>query len=413
VDESKVKDIVIIGGSAAGITAANKIVEKDKKINVTVINSENKFPYYRPLISKYLFDTGVTEKRIFYLKSSEWYEENINLLLRTKVESINSSDFTLLTDKKKKINFDRLIISTGSSPFVPIKGALENRNAFTLRYFADAEDIRKYSETAEKAAVIGGGLLGLEIAFSLMKNGLEVTIIELAERLLPIQLDRKTSAFLEALIKNTGIEIYTGVSVDSLTTKGKAITSLALNTGIDIQVDMAIFSIGTKPNKDIAENILEIDRGIIVNEKMETSISGIYACGDVAQYDYTPGLWMPALKQGSIAGDNATGGNSVFMKENYPALLNSFGTRIFSIGNISENSENYFNRSYGDFSKGSYMKLFFCEEKTNGGIIVGNISKSQLLAKCVNSSMNINDTLKLLKIEGEEKKNVFRIFKKH
>ena len=395
--ESTVKNIVIIGGSAAGISAADAIVRKNNNFNVTVIYSENQQPYYRPLLSEYLSDADIPEKKNFYLKSREWYKENINLISGTKVKSVSTSDLTVYTDNKGIISFDRLIIATGSSPFIPIDEAVEHKNAFVLRTFADAENIRNYSKSVKKTVIVGGGLLGLEAAFSLMKIGMEVTVIELTERLLPRQLDRETSLFLEDLIKTGGIDVITGVSVERFITEEGRIVSLGLNTGIEISADMVIFSIGTKPNKEIADDILNTDRGIIVNDRMETSVPGIYACGDSVQFNRTPGLWMPAIKQGRIAGDNASDGNSVFVKESYPALLNSFGTRIYSIGNISDGIENLSTRSFGDFLEGNYMKLFFSEGKINGGIIVGNISKSRQLAQCVNNSMDINNSLKLLK----------------
>ncbi len=390
-------DILIIGGSAAGISAAGQIVSGESDNNVTVVYSENRPPYYRPLLSEYLSDKGVLEKRNFYLKSNEWYEKNINLIPGTKVQSIDIPDSAVLTDKGGKLGFDKLIIATGSVPFVPIRGAVDNRNAFTLRTLSDAEDIRKYSENAENAVVVGGGLLGLEIAFSLMKRGLKTTVIELAGRLLPKQLDAGTSAFLEERIKDSGVSVYTGVSVTDVISNSRIITSLELDTGISVPADLVVFSIGTKPEKDIAVGLLETDRGIIVNERMETSVPGIYACGDAAQYDYTPGLWMPAQKQGRVAGDNAAGGNLVFKKEAYPAVLNSFGTKIFSIGHIPEDGREHSGIKIGDFSDGNYMKLFFSSGKITGGVLAGNIGKSRLLKKCVGDGLDAEKALEILK----------------
>ncbi|GAG32681.1 unnamed protein product, partial [marine sediment metagenome] len=240
--------------------------------------------------------------------------------------------------------------------------------------------------------VIGGGLLGLEIAYALLKKKLDITIVELAERILPMQLDYEGSGLLESIIKENKIKIYLGKPIKQLI-GGKRVTSLRLKSGEEIPADMIIFSIGVRANVELAKGCgIKTDKGIIVNEKMETSISDIYACGDVAEFGRGVALWMPAIKQGQVAGLNAVGDEAVFKANDYPAVLNSYGTRIYSIGDICRNQdyENYITIQHKVPEGKIYKKLYFKNDKLVGGIMIGDDNKSTSLSKGINSELHIS-----------------------
>lgn len=150
---------------------------------------------------------------------------------------------------------------------------------------------------------------------------------------------------------------------------------------------MIIISIGVRPNVDLAKQCgIQVNRAIVVNERMETSIPGIYACGDVAEFNgKSIALWMPAMRQGKVAGSNAAGKPAQFVDEVYPAILNSFGTRIFSVGDLClERKEGEYRTHFvKDAGKGNYKKMFFVDDKLAGFILIGDISESQKLTGAI------------------------------
>ncbi|MBT4482306.1 MAG: NAD(P)/FAD-dependent oxidoreductase [Candidatus Latescibacteria bacterium] len=392
--------IIIIGASAAGISAAKEIRAVNNIAKISIITEENHMPYYRPYLTEYIKDNSVKNRANFNLNKEEWYKKNnISIILGEKVIEINHSNKTIKTDKDIILPFDKLILANGSKPFVPIKGSLEKENVFAIRTLDDAKTVHNFSNKIKKAIVIGGGLLGLEIANALIQKNIDITIVELVERILPMQLDSEGSYLLESIIKENNIKINLGVPVELLIGENK-ITSLRLKSGEEVSTDMIIFSIGVKANIELAKGCgIKTNSGIIVNEKMETNIPDIYACGDVTEFGRCVALWMPAVKQGRVAGLNVIGNKAVFKAEEYPAVLNSFGTRIYSIGDICRNQdyENYITMQYKIPEEKTYKKLFFKDDKLVGGILIGDIKKSTSLNKGINSGLHISAAIDLIK----------------
>ena len=233
----------------------------------------------------------------------------------------------------------------------------------------------------------------------MLSKNLDITIVELAERILPMQLDSEGSYLLESIIKENNIKIYLGVPVELLIGENRS-TSLRLKSGEEISTDMVIFSIGVKANIELAKGCgIKTNKGIIVNEKMETNIPDIYACGDVAEFVRCIALWMPAIKQGQVAGLSAIGNEAVFKAEDYPAVLNSFGTRIYSIGDICRNQDyrNYITMQYKFPEEKIYKKLYFKDDKLVGGILIGDNKKTTSLYKGIKSRLHISVAIDLLK----------------
>jgi len=392
--------IIIIGASAAGISAAKEIRTVNNIAKISIITEENHMPYYRPYLTEYIKDNSIESRANFNLNKEEWYKKNnINIILGEKVIEINHLNKTIKTEKDSELPFDKLILANGSKPFVPMKVALEKENVFTIRTIDDARAVHSFSNKIEKVIVIGGGLLGLEIANALLSKNLDITIVELSERILPMQLDSEGSYLLESIIKENNIKIYLGVPVELLIGEKKT-TSLRLKSGEEISTDMVIFSIGVKANIELAKGCgIKTNSGIIVNEKMETNNPDIYACGDVAEFGRCIALWMPAIKQGRVAGLSAIGNEAVYKAEEYPSVLNSFGTRIYSIGDICRNQDyrNYITMQYKFPEEKIYKKLYFKDDKLVGGILVGDNEKSTSLYKGIKSGLYLSAAIDLIK----------------
>ena len=388
--------IIIVGASAAGISAAREIRATNKDMRITLLSDESSIPYYRPFLTEFIRNKRVTEKPNFFLNPAEWYRDNnITLRLGEKVLAIDPRNKSVATSKEPALLYDKLIFANGSSPFIPLPGSLEKSNVFAIRTYDDAVRAHEFAGGVKNAIVIGGGLLGLEAADSLSARGAAVTVIEMSPRILPRQLDAEGSGFLEDIINKKKVSLLLERCVEAIAGAERA-DSVVLNTGEKIQTGMIIFSIGVRPNCELAKKCgVEVNRAVVVNERMETSLLDIYACGDVAEYNKkNPCLWMPAMKQGKVAGANAAGGKSIFADELYPAVLNSFGTHVYSIGEIpNEDMEGRMEFKAIDKEKNNYKKLFFKNDRLAGFMLIGDIRDSQKLNQAMKKGMTYKETV--------------------
>ncbi|MBP7738053.1 MAG: NAD(P)/FAD-dependent oxidoreductase [Spirochaetes bacterium] len=379
--------IVIIGASAAGISAAREIRGINNDIQVDIFSEETHFPYYRPYLTEYIGDEAIEKRSNFYLNPESWYaEKKVSLHRGERIAAVDAGAGTVETESGKKHPFGRLILANGSSPFVPDPEAIKKKNVYTVRTISDARNVHARALQKGPAIILGGGLLGLEAAYSLSKMGLQVAVVERNDRILPRQLDSECSAILEGIISKTGVRLITGKAVESIT-GGDLAESVILAGGEELPAGLVIFSIGVRPNVDLAKTGgAQVNRAVVVNERMETSVPGIYACGDVAEFNgKNIALWMPALKQGKVAGSNAAGKEAVFIDEVYPAILNSFGTRIYSVGDFCvDRKEGEFRvHEARDEERGNFKKMFFVNDRIVGLILIGDISESQKLTAAI------------------------------
>jgi NAD(P)H-nitrite reductase large subunit len=372
------KKYVIIGASAAGISAAKEIRAIDESGSITVVSDDSREPYFRPLLSELIADPEIEKKNGFNINRPEWYKDNsVTLLLNEKAAGIDSLTKTIRLASGGDIQYDRLIIAAGSSPFVP--PVLQNSDGavYTLRSYADALNIREKASGSSAAVVVGGGLLGLETAYSLKKMGLSVAIVELAERIMPLQLDEGGSAFLAKLISSRGIDLRLCDSIESVSSSGTGFT-VRLSSGSAVPADMIVVSAGVRPNLELPANCgLSMNRGLVVDRFMRTSNSDIYACGDLTEFNgkLMP-LWMPAMKKGKVAGSNAAGRELEFADEDFPVAINTFETKIFSAGETSLHDGDQVHSVKVENESG-YKRLIFRDNILRGFILIGDTSASQ------------------------------------
>ncbi|MBV4431781.1 FAD-dependent oxidoreductase [Clostridium tyrobutyricum] len=390
--KSNSKDrFIIIGNGAAGFNAAKSIRTRNTKADIKLISEEKYLTYYRPELSDYLATSIPDDK--FYVTGPKWYDENnIELILNTSVKSINSKSKKIYLSNNKELSYDKLILANGSVNFIPpIKGN-DKKGVFTLKFLKDADNIKEYMNKSKNAVVIGGGLLGLEAAWEMKKNGLSVTIVEFSDRLLPKQLDTKGAEIFKKYIDKSGVSIILGDSADEIQGQDK-VSSVKLKSGKIINTDLVLFSIGIRPNKTLAENSgIKVNKGVIVNDRMETSAKDIYACGDICEYnEKIYGNWPAAVEMGKTAGNNAVGDKVHFVSFVSSVIFAAMNCNLFSCGNFSEDFKNI---SSSDPSKGTYSKLFFENNKLVGGILIGDTSKSGKIMLAIQSEKTLNDVLK-------------------
>jgi len=386
------KKFVIVGSGATAVSAAEAIRKRDKTAKINIISREKEYPYYRPVLTKQLSEKVLESE--YFIKQNSFYEDNnIELNLGLNVETINRDTKIVLTNSGEKFSYDKLLIATGASCFIPpFKGA-ELDGVLTLREKDDFDKLLLKLDTPKKISIIGGGLLGLETACSLVALGHIVTVIEVGDRILPRQLDREGGDMLEKIIESSSVIIENGIFVSEISGR-ESVEGVRLENGDFIESDFVIISTGVKCNVSLAENLeLKIDRAISVDENMLTSHQDIYSAGDCASYKgQYYGIWETAIEQGAVAGANMSGDKKAYTPKIYGATLNAFETSLFSIGDIgSKNDTEYVEISEKNDIKNSYKKIFFLDGKVVGGILIGDIKKINSLVTAVNSNMSYED----------------------
>jgi NAD(P)H-nitrite reductase large subunit len=392
--------IIIVGASASGISAAREIRKNSQDINIKIFSEENFLPYYRPYLTEYIANKSVTQKSNFFLNPESWYSEN-------RIELFKGVSVTEILPDKKKVkcsddsehDYGSLILANGSRCFAPSPEAMLKSNVFTIKTIADADRVFNCAEKSKKVALIGGGPLGLEAAYSLLKLNISVTVIERGARILPRMLDQEGSAKYDAIMKANGVKVIYNASIDSIEGQETA-TAVKLSGGEKIEADMIIYSAGVIPDVKLASNCgIKTGKGIIVDEKMQTSHKDIFACGDSSEFNgRLNAFWMRAVRQGKTAGSNAAGIVDVFSEEDSPALLNSFGTSVLSCGFIGDENSGIEVTGFKlfDDDKKIYKKLFFTENRLAGAFIIGDAKLTGKIMQAVKNKVDYDSAVKII-----------------
>lgn len=379
--------IIIIGNGAAGNAALEEIVAQYASYEITVISSEGLPVYYRPMLSEYISEEQLPKR--FHLHDQSWYVDNaITTLYDKTVQSLDIAAQRITLSDGVLLEYDKLIIATGSKNFIPPLPGAKKEGVYDLRTYADAEIIKKKASIASKAVIIGGGLLGLEMGWQLRKLNIDVTVVEMMQRLLPRQLDEEASEIFEQKVLATGIKVIKGVQTNEIVGDDFA-TGVLISTGEVLEADMVIFSIGIRADVALAKEAgIAIERGIIVNDFMETNVKNVYAAGDCAEFaGINYAIWPEAVEQGKVAGLNAIGIKTVYKPVIPFNIYHGMDMRLFSIGDVGGNPAN----AYAIDRKGdaeNFEKYFYVNDRLVGGILIGNISKSGKLKKGVAENLS-------------------------
>lgn len=402
------KKIVIVGNGPVGVTAIKSIRAVDQESEIHLFGEESFYPYNRVRLSKGLLTTLVEDKIL--LQKKEWYDgNNINLYLDSKILSIDIDNKMIHLSDNTPFSYDKLLISTGSHNIRPEIIGIEKQGVYTLKTLQDAWNLMDHINDDSKCLIIGGGIQGLETAWILSQMGKQVVISHHSQRLMRKFLDEKASKILEKSIKSNGIKVLFNTEVNEIIGQA-SVEGFKTSSGESYSCDAIMYSIGTKPNVDfVRDTSLNINRGIIVNEKMQTNIEDIFAAGDVAEYNSeVPGLWGIAINQGKVAGYNICGKDTVYDYITPVTTLNAFDLSLFSMGIVEEDkSTNIILEDKSD--ENIYNKVFINNNKIIGAIVVGNIKSSPALKSAIEkktsienidySNMNFEDFIKALKDE--------------
>lgn len=334
--------ILIIGSSIAGVSAAEAARKQDSQAEICIVSEDQNLPYFRPRLCEVLSDPSGKDK--LDLHPAAWYEERrIDLLAGQKVLKVDEAAKRVQIEYGRELEYDRLIIASGSRSFVPPIEGRDLKGVHTLWTMAQALDLSERLNHARHAVVIGGGLLGLEAAYACRQRGVHTAILELSDRLLKRQLDRKASDLFLQQVERLDIQVIRDAGEMKILPdeSGEHIGSVQYGSGETIPCDLLIISTGVRPRLEMLNvDHFEINRCLVVNDRAETSVKDVYAAGDCAIMDNRwYGLWSIAKLQGATAGINAAGGDRVCHMPVPPYMVNTMETRIASAGQVTSDND--------------------------------------------------------------------------
>ncbi|WP_298267518.1 FAD-dependent oxidoreductase [Geobacter sp.] len=389
---------VIIGNSVAAVGAVRGIRSIDQSGNITVISRERHVAYGRPLIS-YLLGGLVTEKRMAYLPEDFYEKQRVNLLLDSEVVGLDAEARKVTLAAGDTIAYDRLLIATGGDPFVPpIEGMTDKERIFTFTTWDDAAKIKGIANDIGKVVVIGGGLIGLKAAEGLHLLGKQITIVELADRILSMAFDRPAGRIVAKKMKANGIEVLTEETVVRIEGEGSDITGVTLRSGDFIPCDTVVVAIGVRPACTFLKGSgIEVNRGIVVDDLMEASIKGVFAAGDVAEArDFFTGvknpmpIWPDAYIQGDIAGVSMAGGTKEYAGGIAMNSIELFKVPTISMGITNPQEPKEFEiLTYLDQENYLYRKIVIKDNLLAGAVLVGAVDRAGIFAGLIRDRVDI------------------------
>jgi len=389
---------LIIGNSAGGVGAAEAIREVDSEGIIAIISDEPYHTYSRPLISDYLASHYPLEKMLY--RPPDFYEKNgIRTLLGEKVVGIDYDGRMVVTESGRNISWQQLLLATGGTPIVPAMDGIDLQEVFTFNKLDDAKAIDEFlggRGSRVRAVVIGGGLIGVSVTEALVKRGVEVTIVEMKDRVLNTILDEEASALETDALTPAGVTIITEHTAEKINgyTNGE-VRSVTLDDGRSLPCELVIMAIGVQPRLDaVANSGIGINRGIVVDRTMAASFPGVYACGDVAEaYDFVYGvdrltpIWPNAYNEGRVAGLNMAGVSTQYEGGTAMNAVKYFGINILSAGMVVPPDDTY--ESIREKHDDVYKRVILKDGLIVGMVFAGDIDKAGIVYNLMKDKVKV------------------------
>jgi len=363
--------LVIVGN---GMAAARLVEELSQsalgRYAIAVLGEEPRLAYNRVLLSSVL--AGEVASHEIELKPAAWWRQRgVTLKYGARVTEIDVGRRELKIENGESVGFARLVLATGSQPLrLNVPGA-DLAGVHTFRDSRDADVLLGLAAKKQRVVVVGGGLLGLEAAYGLARAGAKVTLVHLMDRLMERQLDAPAAALLKSLVERKGIEVLLDASTAAIH-GDRRVEGVELADGRRIAADAVIFAAGIRPNVALAKEAgLAVNRGIVIDDAMQTSAPGIFALGECAEHRGTCyGLVEPAYDQARVLARHLAGGKAAYQGSVVATNLKVSGVSVFSAGDFvgAEGSETIV---LNDFRRGTYKKLVIAEGRLTGAVLIG------------------------------------------
>lgn len=384
---------LILGGGVAAVSAADAIRKRDKTGSITILSAEKELPINRPLLTKDL-RAAIYQPEAMLFHDQQWYDDlNVRMVLGCTATAIHPDTKTVAADNGETYPYDKLIYALGGECFIPPFKGKDTPGVVAIRHLSDIEELTGYLKKATRAVVIGGGALGLEAASELHRFGLNVTVLESAPQIVARQLDAENAAVFRAAMARMGVPCYEGVSIDEICGR-EQVTGVRLADGRLFDADVVVVSCGTRSTIGLAQEAgIAVDRGVIVNSRMETNLPDIYSCGDCAQLDgINYQLWQEATDQGRTAGANAAGEPLSYTNHMFGCTLAGFGANMFALGDVGKQEGIPYRKvELKDDVRGKRETYWFLGESLTGAVIFNKPEKTDSVSAAVTSRMRYNE----------------------
>ena len=378
--------LVLVGNGLAGMRCLEDLLDMNaERYQITVIGEEPWGNYNRIMLSPVLSGEKTIDE--IMLHTHEWYrQKNIRFIAGDPAVNIDRTRKQVTTQQGERIEYDRLILATGSKPFVPPIQGTALKGVISFRDIYDVNRMVEYATHKKHAVVIGGGLLGLEAAYGLKQRGMHVTVLHLTDRIMDRQLDHRASEMLKSSIEQKGIRIITQANTESLLGDDHGhVTQVRLKDGTILDADLVIFAVGIRPNIALAESAgLRCNRGVIVNDAMQTFDPSIYAVGECIEHrGQTFGLVEPLWGQAFICASHlAEHGRLTFKAPTVPTQLKVSGVDVFSAGQF-EASQDCEDIILNDEKRQIYKRIIIQQDRVIGAVLFGDTEDGTWYAELI------------------------------
>lgn len=385
---------IVIGASAAGISGVKTLRELDKDAEIILISKDENV-YSRCILHHYISNHRDVDALNFTDKSF-FEDNNINWIKGVEVKSIDDVNQTLALSNGEALSYDKLLICSGASAFIPpIENLREANNVVGLRNLEDAILIKEQVKKVRNVVVLGAGLVGIDAVSGLLGQDLNIYLIEMSKKILPLQLDDYASNVYINKFEQNGVNLKLDVKAEKLIVdENKNPKALLLNTGEEVPCELVIVATGVRSNVAFMENSnIECDRfGLIINEKGQTNVENVYGAGDVSGRNP---IWPTAVKEGIIAANNMVG-NEMIMTDFFGSknTMNFVGVATMSLGMVepADDSYNVEVKVDGD----DYKKIIHKDGKIYGSIIQGDLSYAGILTQLIKENIDVSKVKKSL-----------------
>lgn len=392
------KNIVIIGNSAASTAAIETIRKYDQKVSIIQITDEPDMLYSRCLVPYYL-SGGIDKNGLLFRLNGFHKNMKVDLHAGKRVMEVIPQKQQFKCDNGSTFNYDKLLITTGGSPQIPKNIPKNLKGIFVLRTFANGEAIKKVIPRTKNVVILGGGLIGMRIAYALSKCGLKVTVVIRSNRILSQMIDFGASQVLIKPLLENNIEIMTQTDIIEVQEKNNKLISVKMDNGEVKDCEMLIVAKGVNANTELIQNTdIKKHWGIITNEYMQTNYKNIFAAGDVAETfdiateEYTiNALWTCAVQQGHIAGLNLIEKTTSYDGSLGMNSLNFFDIPLISFGITSPRDESKYEVLVSDYPQQNiYKKIYIENNRIKGIILVGKIANAGILLSLIREKVDVS-----------------------
>ena len=384
--------LVVVGNGMAGVACVEQILKHAPKFDITIFGDETHVNYSRILLSSVL----AGEKSIdeITINDIEWYwKHKIDLRLGVRIVDIDPIAKAVIADDGSRTSFDKLLLATGSNPLIPPIKGIDKKGVYTFRNLDDTRALLENSAPGIKAVVIGGGLLGLEAARGLQVQGCEVTVVHLMDTLMERQLDFAGGSVLKNKMERIGVKVLLSRTTTAVIGNGRA-EGIEFKDGSTLEAQLLVIAVGIRPNTELGIKAgLEVKRGIVVNDYMETSHPDIYAVGECVEHKgVCYGLVAPLIDQGKVLAASITGNKGpTYSGSLQSAKLKIMGIDVFSAGDHNADLSGAEPLRYEDTAFGIYKKLNLKEGKLVGVVLIGDTGDSHRYFEWMRTGADLTD----------------------